>query len=199
MGLIVLLFSNNYIIGGGISLISFIGYVFVQPHQTWLAGVFLLAGMLLIIIEIFIPGFGVSGLLGACSLVAGIVLLNQNWIKALADIGVSTIVACSLMLFLLKKGFSVKIGQQLILDQQLTRNRGYSSSKTYRFLEGQVGTTTTMLRPVGKAMIGNHLYDVISDGEIILAHTSVIVTKVEGNSITVSKHIHVKEEVLQHV
>ena len=52
-------------------------------------------------------------------------------------------------------------------------------------LIGQVGGAVSVLRPSGKARIGDNLVDVVSDGPFINPGTSVEVVRVEGNRVFV--------------
>jgi membrane-bound ClpP family serine protease len=55
----------------------------------------------------------------------------------------------------------------------------------YSFLIGQSGTTTTPLRPSGKARFGDQIVQVISDGAAIPVGGSVRVTEVHATKVVV--------------
>ena len=52
-------------------------------------------------------------------------------------------------------------------------------------LLGAVGVATTPLTPGGKARFGNHLVDVVADGEFFPRDTPVVVAEVHGNRVVV--------------
>jgi membrane-bound serine protease (ClpP class) len=52
-------------------------------------------------------------------------------------------------------------------------------------LVGQSGVAATPLVPGGKARFGNHLIDVMADGEFVARDRPVIVTEVHGNRVVV--------------
>jgi membrane-bound serine protease (ClpP class) len=52
---------------------------------------------------------------------------------------------------------------------------------------GDTGTVTAMLRPVGRAMIGDKLVDVVSDGQWIEPDKTIRVVSVQGNRIVVEE------------
>ena len=57
----------------------------------------------------------------------------------------------------------------------------------YANLLGLEGVTMSICRPSGKVKIGSERYDVVSDGDFIEKGERVIVKKVDGNKILVSK------------
>jgi len=59
------------------------------------------------------------------------------------------------------------------------------SSSTGHPLTGHVGTTTTVLRPAGKAEIDGRQLDVVSDGPFVNEGARVEVVRVTGNKIVV--------------
>ena len=54
-------------------------------------------------------------------------------------------------------------------------------------LNGKIGTTSTKLRPSGKAKIGGQHVDVISNGEFIESGASIRVVSVKGAIVTVEQ------------
>ena len=62
---------------------------------------------------------------------------------------------------------------------------GAKSLVDYAHLIGQVGVTRTQLTPSGKAVFGDEVVNVISDGELIAKGTAVEVIEVQGNRVLV--------------
>ena len=54
-----------------------------------------------------------------------------------------------------------------------------------RGLVGKQGTSLTVLRPAGKARIGDELIDVVSDGPFISSGRQIEVVAVSGNRVVV--------------
>ncbi len=188
IGVVIVLFSNNYYIGGSISIASFIGYFLLQPQPSWLSALILFAGMVMIAFEIIIPGFGVMGVVGGLFLFWGIFLSNGDWLDALTDITISVLLVTSLVIVLIRKGYRIKLGEKLILENSLNEERGYSSAPNYSSLEGKIGQAKTILRPVGRITIDQSEYDAVSTGDVILAGKAIIVIKVEGSKIVVREY-----------
>ena len=57
----------------------------------------------------------------------------------------------------------------------------------WEHLQGKRGVTSTPLVPAGKALFGDELVDVISNGELIAKGTPVVVEEVAGSRVVVRK------------
>jgi membrane-bound serine protease (ClpP class) len=52
---------------------------------------------------------------------------------------------------------------------------------------GDTGVAMTLLRPSGKARIGDEIFDVITEGEFLEKGTPIIISEIRGNIVIVSK------------
>lgn len=163
--------------------------------QNWEILVFII-GLLLIVAEIFvIPGFGIAGISGIIFLVAGLTLSLLNNTDFNFE-GVSTKEigeACLTVLVGLGLGFvlmiwlSNKIGakglmRKVALHKDLEEAH---SSPSLTPLIGKEGTAFTVLRPSGKVIIDDELYDGVSDSGFIEKGTRVKVVRFENAQIYV--------------
>lgn len=188
IGLVVVGLTPHYILGGILALGSFAGYFFLNGSGEWFPITIFILGILLMILEVFIPNFGVAGILGGILLFGGIYLTyDQNIGKSLIDLSVAGVVAVILAVVLLKNGYSFGNLNKLVLENNLDRISGYSSSKDYSEYLGKKGVTTTTLRPTGKVEFDDKELDVLSSGEQIEFDTPVEVIKVEGSKIIVRR------------
>jgi membrane-bound ClpP family serine protease len=186
--LVIMLFTNKFYVFGGLSIISFFIYFILVGTGTWVTFLLFLAGIFLLILEIFIPDFGLIGITGVVLLGLGY-LSNQNdlW-GSLLDLGLAIVIAVVTAYILLKKGYTFLPGKSsLILGTALEKNRGYSTAKDYSLFLGKTGTASTTLRPSGKADIDGQTLDVVSDGAIIREGSRVQVIHVEGIKIIVKE------------
>jgi membrane-bound serine protease (ClpP class) len=79
-------------------------------------------------------------------------------------------------------------GRRLVLESEITSDRGYvSSAKGEQRLAGRSGTAVSALRPAGIADIEGSRVDVVSDGAFIEAGSAIHITRVDGNRIVVRK------------
>jgi membrane-bound serine protease (ClpP class) len=76
-----------------------------------------------------------------------------------------------------------------MLETELSAGGGYASApeRDSSWL-GRVGRATTPLRPAGIAEIDGERIDVVSEGEMIEAGTTIVVSRVDGNRIVVRRH-----------
>ncbi|QII82747.1 NfeD family protein [Jeotgalibaca arthritidis] len=186
--LVIMLFTNKFYVFGGLSIISFFIYFILVGTGTWVTFLLFLAGIFLLILEIFIPDFGLIGITGGVLVGLGY-LSNQNdlW-GSLLDLGLAIVIAVVTAYILLKKGYTFLPGKSsLILGTALEKNRGYSTAKDYSLFLGKTGTASTTLRPSGKADIDGQTLDVVSDGAIIREGSRVQVIHVEGIKIIVKE------------
>lgn len=144
----------------------------------------LVAGVLFVCAEIFIPG-GILGLLGTVSLIASTVLAY----KALGPLEGTYFLIFAVFLLLCVVMISLKllpkswIGKRMFLN---TSGKGYSSHEDkHDQLLGKVGKAYTDLRPVGVAVFSDKKYDVYAVSGFIEKDNDVEVIKIEANNIVV--------------
>jgi membrane-bound ClpP family serine protease len=192
----------------GLSLPGFVAMVcfglyfwmkFLAGTAEWLELIAFGLGIVCIAIEIFIvPGFGVFGIGGLALTVIGIVLMSQTfvipqngyqiqvltrgvWVALGGAAGmVGGFIAVRVMLP------HVPVFRGLVMEAPDNENISEAEKLgDYSFLIGQSGTTTTPLRPSGKARFGDQIVQVISDGAAIPVGGSVRVTEVHATKVVV--------------
>jgi membrane-bound serine protease (ClpP class) len=163
----------------------------------------ILLGVLLLGLEVFvIPGFGVAGIAGFIMIGIGFVLSLQDfvipkpsmpWQKQLLIHNVfmvfgSYILAVITGLLVIRYVFPrLSIGQT---GPYLTADLKYAhadSHETVKIKAGDEGIAMSFLRPAGKMKKGEDYFDVISEGEFIEKDTPVIVVRISGNRIIVTR------------
>lgn len=187
IGLVIAGLTIHYLLGGLLAVGSFAGYFLMNGNGEWFPIVIFILGILLLILEVFIPNFGVAGILGGVLLFGGIYLNYGDAGQSLFDLSVAGIISVVLAIVLLKKGYSFGNFKKLILEQNLTKVSGFSSSSDYADYLGKKGISTTTLRPSGKVAFDDKELDVISSGEQIEPNIFVEVIKVEGSKIIVRR------------
>jgi len=142
-------------------------------------------GIVLIIAEMFQPGFGWSGGLGIFLLAIDILItaktFMQGVIMAAVLISLLVILLC-ISVYLATKGYLPK---KLILSDSTSAETGFSGAEDMQYLLGKTGTALTTLRPSGNVDFDGVRLDVVSRGEFIDPGTPVEVIEVEGNRIVV--------------
>jgi membrane-bound serine protease (ClpP class) len=159
----------------------------------------LFAGILLVMAEIFvIPGFGIAGVAGITFTIASLILImvkndffnfdkvpmNDLWMAGLAVVGGFT--GGALLLFFGGASLSqTKAFKRIaLMDTQKTAH-GYTVNTLAVSLIGVKGVAWTVLRPSGKVMIGEQVYDAFTRGEYLEKGSEIIVISTEGISLQV--------------
>lgn len=143
-----------------------------------------LAGIVVIIAEIFIP----SG--GLISIIA-IILFGYSLFLVFHDISVTTgiiFISADVIIIpvLVLVGLRLLARSPAMLKRELSRAAGVTSqSATLADYLGKEGTAACDLRPAGRAVIEGKRVDVVSRGEYIDKGSAIVVTAVTGNQIIV--------------
>ena len=146
-------------------------------------------GIVLLVIEGIVPGFGLPGIAGVICVIISIIMITSNLYDALLLI-ISTIAIFVIIIAgLYKLGYGSKYLKFLILDKEQKREEGYTSSnKDYSSYLGKVGVTETPLRPSGVVIIEGNRVNAQSEGNFISKDSKVIVTHVDGMKIIVKNY-----------
>lgn len=148
----------------------------------------LVVGLALIVLEAFMPGFGLPGIAG---IVLHVIAITLTWINhgPLAALGMTVLVlsviaiAISVSLHSAAKGRLSK--SRIVLNETESSEAGYRASEDMQVFLGKEGVATTVLRPTGMAEFDGVRLNVVSEGEYIQAGTKVRIVRVEGSRILV--------------
>ena len=137
----------------------------------------IIGGLLLLLLEVFvIPGFGVAGVVGTGSVIAGIVVAWKYLgpVYGVLAIGAGVGSTALLLYFFPRK--------KLMLDAKQT---GQAAPARLAELLGKTGRSITPLRPAGTVQIGDETVDVVTDGGYVESGCNVRVVRVEGVRVVV--------------
>ena len=157
--------------------------------MEWLIPIIIcvLAGVILLIVEAFMTGFGVPGISGIILLLAGVAM---TWYEYGAMVGLGTTVAVLALVGVaisvsLKSASSGRLSKSdLILNDTETPP---SENADMQLLVGKEGVVKNTLRPVGTAEFDCGKLHVTSDGEYVSEGQKVRIVRVEGTQIFVNK------------
>ena len=150
-------------------------------------------GFLAIIFELFIPSHGMLTLAAMGCFIAAVVLcffVSQS--LGIAALVLTGVIVPAFIIYLVKKWPNTSLGRKIslrgprgasVLGQALPSRRELSS------LVGREGISQGPLRPVGICMIDDRRIDCHAETGLIGPDTPVVVTKVEGNVVTVREHL----------
>ena len=182
------------------------GILYLTPYylnglaENWEILMFLV-GIILIGIEIFvIPGFGFFGILGLLFTISSLVLIMVNndfldftfvfpteLFNATGSVLLAVIGFIVLLFFggvkLSESQYFKKISLHNIQDS----DKGFTSKISNNDIIGKRGKSFTVLRPSGKVIIDNKIFDASTFGEYIDKNINIEVVENEGASIKVKQ------------
>ncbi len=181
---------------------------------NWLELILLLTGLILIIVELFfLPSFGLLGFVGIILFLFGLFgmlipgvgnvsfeydtkTLNaagEHFIYRLAWLSGSLILSALIIVYLAIyvlpgfKGFN----RFVLAGKEQDASEGYVSGTPVALLPkvGSTGTALTTLRPAGKILVDEQVFDAVSTGGFIEALEPIVVARLDGNVVRVSKQV----------
>lgn len=145
-------------------------------------------GLGLVVLETFMPGFGLPGISGIVLHVIAVVL---TWFShgPMAALGM-TIVTLSVITIAvsvsLRSAANGKLSKsKLVLNETESNEAGYRATKDMEVFLGKEGVAITVLRPTGMAEFDGVRLNVVSEGEFIQSGAKVQIVRVEGSRILV--------------
>ncbi|HEX5169753.1 MAG TPA: NfeD family protein, partial [Cyclobacteriaceae bacterium] len=158
-------------------------------------------GVGLLAIEIFIlPGFGIAGVSGISLIVMSLILImvdndffnfdfvpQQNILLATAATLGGILGAIGLLFYASSRLSDSAIFKRVALTDTQERSQGYTSSFNKEPMKGKKGIAYTVLRPSGKVMIDEQIYDAYTRGDYIDKDIEVEVVNDEGTSLQVKR------------
>jgi len=159
-----------------------------MDHLAWSA-LLLLLGLLLVMVEVFIPSGGVLGFLSITSLVAGVILAFYH---RGAEVGflflTVTAVALPVTLMMAFRWWpKTPMGRRILLDVPKS-DEVLPDSPERRWLRqmvGRVGVAKSLMLPSGAIEVDGHTIDALTEGTPIERGQRVRVIAVNGNRVVV--------------
>lgn len=141
-------------------------------------------GLLLLFVEILMPGFGLFGILGSAALLGALVAAFKlyGFAAFLLMLAAAMVVFFGMIAFAKKSGLYNKV---VLKDKQDAK--GFDEALLQGLL-GKIGVTHTELKPFGVAEIDGKVIDVCSTGDFIDRGTQVQVVQITGKTVTVKAY-----------
>ncbi len=185
-----------------ICLVLYFWSQFLHGTANWLEIMLFLSGLGCVALELLVlPGFGIFGFGGGVLIIASLVLASQTFVwpqnsyqyeqlpRSLLTVlagGGGLIVGLIVLRHYMDKA---PILRNVMLQppegemqEQLSQRESLAD---YSQLMDQVGITTTLLMPSGKARFGDELVDVITEGDVVNPGASIRVIEVRGSRVVV--------------
>lgn len=182
---------------------------FALEIASWLEVVFLVVGIGIILIDIFvIPTFGLLGIIGALFFFGGLIALmvpgiesvnyefdtntlNAAGVSVIERIGwlCASIILSFLIMLIIGRFLTPKIAAYSKLVLKGNEQDGYIASDDPKTLPqaGTRGVAATTLRPAGKIVVEGRQYDALSSGGFISKDAPVVVQRLDGSVIIVQE------------
>lgn len=169
---------------------SLVSFFYFAGLDSWAPILLLVVGLILISLEVFIPDFGVLGLLGTGSVALGLYYTTGDVGKTITDLSIALAVSAAFIIVLIRKGYSFTNLNRFVLKTQITSEEDVEKREQERKLTvGMSGKALTALRPSGKALFEElkTTYDVLSDDGHISQGTKIVIQEINGSKIVVRK------------
>lgn len=175
---------------------------FLGGTAGWLEVTLFAAGIACVLLEVFVvPGVGIFGLGGGLMVIISLILASQTFViphneyqfaefqRSLFVLGGAIAGTIALAMVINRWLPKTPVLGRMVLEppaaEEAARVSRNESLVHFEDLLGARGTTTTQLTPSGKALFGDRLVDVITEGDLIERGKPVVVAEVEGYRVLV--------------
>ncbi|MGO1469084.1 MAG: NfeD family protein [Tissierella sp.] len=190
VGLIIELLTPGFGVGGTLSVLGF-GLYFagnlLAGSSNWTSLALFITGLILMVIEGIVPGFGLPGISGIILVLVGIVLATESFNVALISLSVAIIITTIITIVLIKLGYRSKVFDAFILTGEKKKQEKYIVSRSKGSYLKKTGVAATELRPSGFINIEGERLDALSEEGFIPSGASIEVVRVEGSKIFVRR------------
>ena len=172
------------------------GFISLFTDLSWFVLVALAVSLFCLSVALFVPSFGLAGVMGFLLGALGIGLSineiaekNGDVLWVIADILIiflTVLLIVKLLVMIVQKYKKRNKINYVVIDGNNvpTDNMG---NPNYSFLIGRVGECKTDLKPAGKVVIDGGIYNVFSEKGYLYNGNKVVVTRTVSSSIYVKK------------
>lgn len=153
----------------------------------WIGIALLIAGFVLVGVELVVPGFGAPGIAGIICLIAGVFLVTDTLEQGILVTVVVIVILGILMAVIMGLMHYRKFKSPIILDTALGSEDASLGTSDLDYLLDREGIAVTNLRPAGKGDFDGIELDVVSDGGYIEKGSKIIIHKINANRLIVSE------------
>lgn len=150
---------------------------------TTIGIVLLVVGLILIGVEMVIPGFGVPGISGIICVLAGIFLTAKSIEQGLTITVIVVVILAVMLTAVLVYFHSKKIKSPIMLAEELKAEDPFLSKEDLGYLVGKEGNVITDLRPIGKCNIEGVVFEVRSDGPYVSKGNKVKIVMIQESTL----------------
>ena len=184
-----------------IALLLYLVPYYLNGLATYSEIIMLFIGVALLVAEIFIiPGFGIAGISGIVLTVTSLILImlnNDNFnfeyvpMRSLVMASLATVGGLAggvlLLFFGGAKLSNSRAFRKMTLTDTQSSSKGYSVNTQETSILGKQGIAHTILRPSGKVLIDQQVYDAFTQGDFIEKGEPIEVISTEGVTLKVKR------------
>jgi membrane-bound ClpP family serine protease len=145
----------------------------------------MIVGVALLVVEMYVPGFGAPGISGIALLVLGFVLLKPPLAEGLILFAILAAILCVALSICLYSASKGRLSRSKLVLNDVAVSASAAETNDLNYFIGREGVTHTALRPAGIGEFDGVKLNVVSDGEFIGKDKPIRVQSVEGNRIVV--------------
>ncbi len=145
----------------------------------------LIAGFILIAVELVVPGFGLPGIAGIVCLVAGVFMVTDSVEEGILVTIVVIVILSILTAVVIGLMHHRKFKSPIILDTDVHVENAQLEASDLDYLLHREGTASTDLRPVGKGDFDGIELDIVSDGAYIKKGSRIKIVQISSNRLMV--------------
>ena len=149
--------------------------------------IMMLVGVALLVVEMYVPGFGAPGISGIILLVLGFVLLKPPLAEGLILFAILAAILCVALSVCLYSASKGRLSKSKLVLNDVAVPASVAENNDLNYFIGREGVTHTALRPAGIGEFDGVKLNVVSDGEFIAQGRPIRVQKVAGNRIVVAE------------
>ncbi len=164
----------------GLSFFGYFALTMILGDQGAVPSLFFILGIILLFVELFVPGFGLPGIAGLFLIALASSMAARSLAMAVIMVGIALLISLITIWILIRMGYNKTIFHELALETQLTGEEGFHSASNQSCYLGKEGITETILRPSGIIRIGEERLDVVTRGEFIPKGEIVEIIRIEG-------------------
>ena len=169
-------------------LILFGSRILCQTNNFYPLAIFIF-GCIFIVLEIFIPGFTLTGVIGILGYLTSIILAFSDYKYGLLAIIISLNLNIAFLRFMFKKGYTLKGLTHFVLSTQSNLKENKEEIDELEKLIGKEAKSISSLGPTGFVLVDEVKYNAISYDGYLDNNLDLKVIAVKGRYLIVDKEV----------
>jgi len=162
--------------------------IFSFMHNIeWLQALLLTLGLILLLAEIAIPGFGVAGIMGIIIFIIGILLTAKTVFEALIMFLLLLLILAIVLVFIIRSATKGRLSKKIILTKEMNNEDGFTAVDDMQVFLGKEGKAVSVLRPAGIGIFDGIRLDIVTSGNFIEKGSKIKIVEIEGRRIVVNE------------